>query len=317
MQRLELLINQVRAETNTIEWDINSGIPQSEYVRHFRDAQRQISALIIQEHAANFIKEAYFDVIAGQESYAIPTDAHLASSIVSMEYSPDGNLTSFRPVAIGQYKERSTVPGYPRRYILRGGTFLLNPIPQNTVASGLRINYMFKIPDLGIRSGTVASSVIGVNPNTVTSITLANDSTLDPTGFSDADYVTVVDQDGTILMNAPRVTAYNVTTFTLSVASTYRYQTGETLPVGSYVVKGKNTTTQSQLIDLVEDYLLKYASHQILKRESNIDSAEFLQDLKNKSETIIQSYQGAVQDVEGIPIISVDFGFGDMDSPGW
>ncbi len=317
MQRLEFLISQVRAETNTTDYTLDEGIPQSEFVRHFRDAQRQIAALIIQEHVANFVKEAYFDVVQGQEAYNIPTDAHLASSIVSMEYSPDGNLTSFRPVAVGHFKERSTVPGYPRRYIPRGSTFLLNPIPQNTVASGLRINYMFKIPDLGIRSGTIASSVTGSNPNTVTSITLANDTTLDPTGFSDADYVTIVDQDGTILMNAPRITGYNAATFTLSVASTYRYQTGETIPNGAYVVKGSNTTTQSQLIDLCEDYLLKYASHQILKRESNVDSAEFLQDLKNKSITILDAYRGAIQDVEGIPIVSVDFGFGDMDSPGW
>lgn len=312
MRRLELMIADVRNGTNNREFSQVDGIPQAEFVRHFRDAQRQLHNLIVAQHVTAFVKETYVDVNAGQEAYTVAADAFLSQNIAAVEYSPTGNLTDFRPLSLMTWKERQTVPGYPRGYLPRDGSILLNPIPQGSVSQGLRYSYTYKLPDLDIRHATVASTVINTGTRVVTSITVANDAVLDPNGFSNQDFVTVIDRNGVILMNSLPILSWDPVGLVITCDTTYNYTAGETLPVGAYLCYGKNTTTASPLVDLAEDYLTKYCEYQILKRDSNVDSIEFLQDLKDKSASIIASYAGLSQDVEGIPVISTDFGFGDL-----
>lgn len=312
MRRLELMITDVRNGTNNREWSTVEGIPQAEFVRHFRDGQRQLHNLIVAQHVTAFVKEVYVDVVGGQESYTVASDAFLAQNIAAAEYSPTGNLTDFRPLSLMTWKERQTVPGYPRGYLPRDGSILLNPIPQGSVSQGLRYTYTYKLPDLDIRHGTVASTVINTGTRVVTSITLANDTTLDPNGFAGQDYVTIIDRNGVILMNGLPVLSWDPVGLVLTADTTYNYAIGETLPVGAYLCFGKNTTTASPLVDLAEDYLMKYCEYQTLKRDSNVDSAEFLEDLKDKAVSIVAAYAGLSQDVEGIPITNTEFGFGDM-----
>lgn len=310
MRRIEFLITDVRASTNNQEWSQSEGVPQSEFIRWLRDAQRRLHNLISQQHPTVFVKEAILDVVQGQESYPVPSDAFLGQKIIAMEYSSTGNINAFRPVELGRFKERHRVPGYPRIYIPRDGSFLLNPIPQSNVAQGLSVTYQYVLPTLDIRRGSIASSVLTSSPNHVTSITLNNDSTLDPTIFAaGVDYVCIVDKDGNFLMKDIAISSWNPTTLTLTGDATFLYQTGETIPAGSYIVVGKNTSTHSPLTDLCEDYLMDYCGYQILRRDSNIDSAEALSNLQAKEKEIVDSYANLSEDFEGIPIVSHEFGF--------
>ena len=310
MRRIEFLIADIRQGTNNTEYSTTEGIPQNEFVRHLKDAQRHLQNLIIQQHQTAFIKEKYIDIVSGQELYAAPSDAHLGQNIISMEFSPSAAQSAFRKVELGTRKERNTAPGYPQIYIPQDGNFLLNPIPQASIAQGLRIGYQYRVPDLDMRRASVASAVVNSGTKQVTSITVNNNATLDPNGFAAQDYITVVDKDGNILMNSIAVSAWDPVGLVITGDPSFVYQTGETIPTGSYICFGKNTTTHSSMMDLCEDYLMKSCEYMILKRDSNVDSAESLADLRNKEKAIIDAYASLSQDYEGIPITNHEFGFG-------
>jgi len=307
MRRLDQLIAEVRAQTKNEEYGTNRGIQQNEMVRYMRDAQARIENLIKQQHPNVVVREAFIDSISGQEEYTIPTDAYASSNIIRVEYSITGNVRDYYPLDLRSLAQRCTVPGDPEFYIPRSSKILINPIPYNSVSSGIRLNYQYRLPSLDIRRGTVSGSVINIVTRRVTSITFANDSNLDNTGLADADYVCVVDRYGNFLMRDLICSSYNSGTRTLSIDAAFTYAIGETLPNGSYVTIGKYTTTHSQLDDICERYLNAYTAWKVLKRDSNVDSSDQQVELQAMEQEIVDCYAQLDEDIDTIPMISNDW----------
>lgn len=307
MRRLDQLIAEVRAQTKNEEYGTNRGIQQNEMVRYMRDAQARIENLIKQQHPNAVIKEAFIDVATGQEEYSIPSDAFASSNVINVEYSVTGNSRDYYKLDLRSLSQRCTATGNPEFYIPRKGKILINPIPYNSISNGIRLNYQYSLPSLDIRRGTVSSSVINVITRKVTSITFANDTNLDSTGLTDSDYVCVVDRYGNFLMRNLICSSYNSGTRTLSIDSSFTYNTGETLPNGSYVTIGKYTTTHSQLDDICERYLNAYTAWKILKRDSNVDASDQQVELQAMEQEIVDCYAQLDEDVDTIPLISNDW----------
>ena len=86
------------------------------------------------------------------------------------------------------------------------------------------------------------------------------------------------------------------------------FDTGETISVADVALKGKFSTTHSELDDMVERYLIAYCVFQIYKRESNITDTQVQQlVLTTMEQEIVDSYQELTDDITEIPdIISPD-----------
>lgn len=307
MRRVDQLIADIRVRSKNEEYGTNRGVQQNEIVGYLRDAQARIDNLVKQKHPNTAIKEVFLDSIANQEEYDVPVDAFINSNILKVEYSITGSYRDFYALDLRSLSQRISVPGNPESYIPRNGKILLNPIPQSTVAGGIRLNYQFRTAGIDIRRAKVASSVINTGTRQVTSITFVNDATLDAIGLADADYVCVVDRYGNFLMRDLIVTSYNSGTFVLSIDPAFIYVVGETLPNGSYVTIGKFTTTHPQLNDFCERYYVAYATWKVLKRDSNVDSQDQQQELQVMEQEIVDSYTQLDGDIDIIPIISSDW----------
>lgn len=325
MQRAESLIRAVRVQTNnedyeipTLSGDPGSGIQNSTIARHLTAAQRRIHGLILDRRPSAFVKEAFISTIAGQEAYTLPLDAHVAQSMLSVEYanSSGSQLSMYSALRLMNFKERDTSSGQPGGYIARNGSLLLNPIPQSSVANAVRINYQYDLPDVNCRVGVVDAVNTGISPTSLTVALYAND-TVNGVELNLADYVCIVDKDGNQALIGSAVMSYvdsgafPVLTINLSLATisdnTLYQNIFVAKTVTGYVVVGKNATTHSQLNDFCEDYLVTFASWRLLKGDSNALSMEAAQELQMMEQTIVEKYAQQNDDIEYPAVISDEY----------
>ena len=95
---------------------------------------------------------------------------------------------------------------------------------------------------------------------------------------------------------------------TVTVDSSFSYDTGETIAVGNYIVEGPWSSTHVTIDDMVERYLIAYATFKILQRDSNLTDLQVQQNVLLEMESeIIESYAEISDDIMEIPnIISED-----------
>lgn len=307
MQRIESQIRAVRVQTNNEDYaiptqagDPGSGVQDSTIARHLTAAQRRIHGLILDRRPSAFVKEAFLSTIAGQESYTLPSDAHVSQSMLSVELSSTGQLYDYSPLDLKNFKERNTSSGLPTGYIPRNGAILLNPIPQSGITNAIRINYQYDLPEVSCR-------VAEVNLNTTfgSDLHLYADSTLNSIEIAQADYYCIVDKDGLQVAIGLALDVY----VDSGAEPILTVDIAPVLPGGGpyYVVVGKNTTTHSQLNDFCEDYLIAFASWRLLKGDANATSAEAIQELKDMENTIVEKYAQQNDDVEYPTILSDDY----------
>lgn len=259
MRRIEHLINDVRFSTN----EKSNRFPNARFNKLFNDAQQEIQRLV---HISNtdskfFAKEAYQDLVNGQEEYFLPVDVYTHSAINSMarRVTQDSNGTiSYSTLRYLTEKERRTGFGY----IIQGKRYLLTPIPRVNLVNGVRINYTAKIAELATRVGKIANIAAGV-------ITLTGfDAKIDVTDFND--YFCIVDKDGEIIDQEMDIVSYVKATGVLTTSSTI------SASVGSYVVLGKVATSNSVLPDACEKYMTMFverAVHYINSSRGDLEAA--------------------------------------------
>lgn len=307
MKRADLLINEVREDTENSEFTTETGVQDSTILRAFNDAQNRIMSLIQQQKPNLFQKEKVIDAVAGQEVYDLPVDVFATHMLEKVEYSSTGNAQDYYPLDYGYLKERTnTMPGIPAFYIRRSQQLLIQPKPQG--AGKIRATYIRTIPTLDKRRGKVETVVLDGLTNTITTLVL------DPTALTTddsqsllaAEWFCVVDKNGTIKMAGIPLADLNTSTGAVTV-DTFNYQAGESIAVGDYVVTGKFTTTHSELPDIAERYLLMFAQWRVQKRDSSNDSQEANAEAKEMEADIMSTYSEQTKDVAEIPVLDTSF----------
>lgn len=306
MKRFDLLINQTRSATENEEFNATSGIDTEEFIRFGNDAQGLLQSSIQVYFPSLFQAEKTIQAVVNQEAYSVPDDAFLGSRIDLMEYSTSGNGRDYYVVFKGDQRERlPSISGTPSFYIRRSTEFLLEPKPQQ--AGTIRVTYQKSLPDLDIRRAVVNAAVLDTSTNTITSLTLDTTQTIDDTAILEQDYITIVDKDGVIKMRRIPVTAVSTTSGIVTVDPSFVFQDGETIPAGSYVCRGKESTTHSQLPDICERYLVGHMDWKILKRDSSDNAAEQGQELQAMLQDILASFREPDGDVNLVPILDGQF----------
>lgn len=289
MRRLELLINDVRFNTDNVK---TSRYPSIRLMKFFNDAQREIQSMIVtnDEVGKHFIGDDTIDTVTDQEAYDLPSDIFASSYVLSVGYSLDQSQSPhYTPLDQISDKERGTRLGY----VLRNSQLLMSPIPATAMTDGLRVDYVRKLYTLSIRIGSIASYISS------TSITLAvGFSTETITDYED--YVTVVDSNGVIKQSGIRLTSYAA-----GVVGTSTALTG--IAVGDYVVLGRVASSHSELPDICEGVLTAMVEKAIQRVDA---STEFnWADLitQDQKDSILAVFQGADHDSKTPPITNHDY----------
>lgn len=304
------LIDDVRLSTENTDFSDTIGIKDTEFLRFLNDGQRRIQNLIVQKHPQVFLTEKTVSIVGDQEAYSLPIDSFLGNKVSQVEFNPESSGTNYfyplRPASLFQRDSGSN--GDPIKYIRKSGQILLLPIPQSSVGQ-LRYNYVQKLPQLALRRGSVSAVTLNGTDNTITTLTLnVSTDTVDTTELDKWTRVSIIDEEGNVKMKNIKVTDVDGATGTVTVDSSFSYDTGETIAVGNYIVEGPWSSTHVTIDDMVERYLIAYATFKILQRDSNLTDLQVQQNVLLEMESeIIESYAEISDDIMEIPnIISED-----------
>lgn len=309
VRRLDLLVRDARDQSNNQRFGSTQGVPQREFVRYANDAQERIYNKMLQEHPSLFCKEGFLNSVAGQASYALPTDVYLKHNIIKVDYSHNGSASNYITLKLRTPRQEISESGYPEGYFLRDGRLIASPIPSNSITNAFRLNYQYTIPTLDVRRAQITSySSGGTN---VTSITLTDNSLLiqeneDDLAGGNVDYISVVTKDGVVTAQGIPVVSYNATTNVITCNHTI--SASESITAGSYVVFGTYATTHSVLPSVCERYLTEYMSLRIQMRDSNVTDATINSPILQAIEQeIIDSIANLEEDILAIPILDYSF----------
>lgn len=309
MRRLELLINEIRRSTDNED---ASGISDLDIVQYLNDAQGRIQSRITSQFPNVFLTDSNIDLVASQEVYSLPSDIYLGTRIVNLEYLFSDEALDYAQLTSKTLADRYTASetDFPSFYIRRDNDILINPIPQVSRTSGLRLTYQHSLRTLDLRRGEVTSA--SLSGSTLNSFqldltpTLSKNSGIVSAGadvLDSIDYVSVVDLNGAnILKNIP-IDSYNSTTGVLTVSSGFTTTVLAAAFAGHFIVGGTNATSHSDLYDICERYLIVYAKLKILERDGKQLEANYQTgELREIEKDIVEAYQTPEEDRIVLPI---------------
>jgi len=299
MRNLEQLITASRRATGNTDYTSSAGVQDEEFIQAFNDAQEEIHSIINVTFPLILMTQKYQDVSIGVSTYPIPSDCYMGTRIDNISYSPSGLDQDYYPIRKGSLKERiDGINGNPSFYLRQGSSLIVQPPPQQ--GGKLRIVYQKAIPYLDIRRGTVQS--VTLTSNSITSLVL-DPGALDASALSEQNFISIVDKNGNTQMKNIPVDSIDVATGTVTVTPGFTFDLGETISVGNFALRGKNSTTNSHLPDVCEKYLLEYTNMRIFVRDSSTDQAEVAALMTKIEGTLKQAFSEPDNDPDRIPII--------------
>jgi len=303
MDRAELLIEEIRSQTQNTSYDSNFGVPQSDIVRYLRNAQDFLFSQAVQQKPKFFLEEYIVDCVNDQEVYSLPERIYLGN-LEMVEYSHSGNVREYYPLNVYQYIERDvTHTGSPSGYIRRNQEILLVP----PAASGkLRISYIKEADKIDIRRGQI--SAVTDSGTQVTALTLdTTEASFDSTTLNKHYNLCVVDRYGNQKMKNIEFDSIDSGTGVVTLTASHTYEDGETIAVGDYVVSGKNSANVSTLPDTCERFLIKHSVYEVKFGDASKWSDKVKNDVLDLANDIIGGFQSIENDIANIPITATDY----------
>lgn len=306
-RRIELLISEARTESDNLEFTDETGIQTNEFLRWANSAQTRLSSLIQLRFPQVFQKVKTVQAVIGQEAYDLPNDVFYNARIQQVDYSRTGNDQDYYPLHQGRLIERlSTNPSVPAFYIRRSNSILIQPRPSE--AGTFRITYQKKFAKIDIRRGTIQAAVLDTVNRTITSMNFDPSLDFDATTIMTEQYMTIIDKNGVIQMQAIPVDNIDTTTGVITVSPGFVYEEGETITAGNYGCAGPMSTTNSELPDEAERYLTEMMIWKANKRDSSNDSIEGNEELTKMENEIIDTYSEPSGDIDYVPVIDGQYG---------
>lgn len=298
MRRLEILVAQCRRVTENRDV---AGIGNDEIVQYFNDAQDRLQSRIQQEHPQQdyFARQGYINLISQQDAYDLTTlldesgasftSQILLSNAISLVERSNTQGDTFIPLKFISSTERRTGWGY----FFRDNYIVIAPLP---VSGQIRITYTRRLNNLDIRRGSIQAVNSGI------SIGLSPGSVPEGTDFANVDYCCVVNKDGTVILGEIPVTGYNQGTRLISTTSALVGVTTD-----HYVVYGKYSTTNCELDDVAERYLIEYVNMRLYMRDSSRDASAQTKLVDSLEDEIVGLYAEPSNDANQIPILETDY----------
>jgi len=304
MRTIEQLISASRRSTGNLDFSDNAGVGDEEFLQALNDAQEEIHALINVMFPTILMASKQVDVQANVEAYSIPADCYMGTRLDFVEYAPSGLAQDYYPIRKGATKDRiNGQAGNPAFYIRQGSNILLQPPPQN--GGKIRLTYQRTIPVLDKRRATVASAT--VSGNSIVSLFMDTSTEFDPEALAEQNFLTIIDKNGVVKMRYIPVDSINGGTGEVTVGAGFTFEDGETISTGDYAVRGKYSSTHSQLPDICEKYLIEYCNMRIFVRDSSTDQAEVAALMAKIEATLKQAFAEPDNDPDRIPILDPSY----------
>jgi hypothetical protein len=305
MRRIDLLIQEARRETDNLSFTADSGIQDSEFLRYANSAQTKILSMIQDKNPQVFLEVSTVSSVAQQEAYTLDVDVYMNTRLVMVEYT-DSIPNNYRKLRSGMMHERTSgVTGIPNLYIRRDNELLLFPTPNNS-AGTIRLTWQRRLPKLDIRRAQVLS--VATSGTSITSLFLdPSASVFDYQTIIDEGYMCVCNKDGVISMRGIPVDDIDVTTGEVTVSAGFAFEAGESIAVGAWATSGAYSTTNSELNEICEKYLVDFMIWKVEKRDSSESSQEQNQELQDIAMDIIGSYSAPSADIIYVPMIDSQY----------
>lgn len=303
MKRVEQLITRIRRETENEEFGDTYGIPENEIIDYLNDAQDRVYREIVKTHPKFFVEQLIDTVTVNVESYSLPARIYLGQ-ITLLEWSSNGDVRDYYRLKPAMHVERLSAPaGNPSYYIRRNKEILFAPPPGQSNGY-IRLSYVKKLPKLDKRRATVSAVTLDSGTSTITSLTLDTTTTLERAELLDENYFCVVDKDGDLKMASIPFTDIDADTGVVTLGAGFTYETGESISVGDYLVRGEYTCNRSQLQDLCENYIYSHARMETQDSDSDAPGTNNqLQKMERLLVEITDAYADPHDDVTEIPVL--------------
>lgn len=292
------ILRLAREKTGNTEWsqdssgNITEGISDELALAFINNALAFIQSRIIAVYPGAFVEENIQSTVADQEAYSISDNVFLNNKLVSVEYSRDGELENYYPLAPVSLLQRYTASGQPCQYIRRNGEILLNPIPRDAQGS-LRVNYYRTIDRLHVRIGQITSA-------TSTTITLDNDSYLEAVALGRMQHLCIVSSLGVVSYRNIVVSSYDSGTREITIPS----QTLTSVN-GLFIVPGKYRTTHlaDDVPARINDYLQLALEHKFHNTDSSMDEINAKKEVADCINDIVDGFSELSEDLQDVPIV--------------
>lgn len=300
MKRAEQIIDIARKLSGNTRYDSDSGVPQSLFVQYLNNAQDSLLMEVTNSKSKYLLKQAWVDVVSGQETYDYPTDC-LIEHIDTIQWL-DSRTGSYFQTLLKTYPNEkvSTQVGYAFGYSLQNDGYHLNPPLTNGV---LQLSYIKTLPKIQKRAGQITVATVN-GSNQLTALTVATTGSYDESEINDDYFLCVVDKFGVQKAVNIEYTSVSAGVFALSA---HQLTTGETVSVGDYICVGKNCTNLPLWPDLCESYLIKHMVYDAKYSDSSSWSKEAKQDMIDRFIQLSSIFSLMSDDLTQINISSVDY----------
>lgn len=313
MERLERLITTLRNQTHSTDYDESNGVLDATIIQYFNDAHQNLRGIVFGTGPDQYLKTALINTVAGTESYPLPDDSFLGSSVVSVEYKYGTDTGQYARMSKKSLHTRHSADrGTPSSYIPFATGLLLSPVPDKSVVGGLRITYEPLLSTLDIRRGVVASC--SISNDLLVSITcdlspsLSKDVAVPTAGAIElvaTDFISVVDRDGVILLSEIPVDSYDTVTGVITISGPFDLTSAEAavqIPSGSYVVSGRYASSHSPFPDFCTSFLIAYAKYLVCREIGNADQISAQADIQALAQVITETFSNLNIDTFEIPL---------------
>ena len=160
------ILNEDLESSRAFPDNTSSFFKDTTLVRYFNQAQQELGRTVIQSFENYFVTESTINVSAGNDTYALP------STFIKMLRVEDvRNSTApleIYPISLNEkegyrfeFPQITSATGEPSRYIIKGQSLMLRPIPNYSQQSGISLWYEKRI--LNMTANTASNGATGVS----------------------------------------------------------------------------------------------------------------------------------------------------------
>lgn len=255
--RIDLLLKDSRIASLSKDYGEEYGIQDDFFIVALNKAHNIIQRYLVTEMAEPFAAYKDYTAVVDTLSYALPTDIFSTNLVYDVRFSPTGLERDLSdPLDRMHYREYGS-SGSPYKWMVDGGYLYLDQAP-NASGGLIRIRYERRLNKLDVRRGQV-SNVGGVITLSVLEVDTTTD---DEEAFATAEYLSTVDNFGTVTCRNIQVSGYNSSTGAFTVVPK-TLETGEAISTGNWVLLGNSSSTHFQLPDCFEDYYIDFCKNEV------------------------------------------------------
>jgi len=242
MKRFDLLVQEVRDGSDSND---SNSYSIWELQRYFNDGQKLLQKMIHTANTSNAMFSKFIDLDQSGGVVDLPIDVYAKSSINSVGFIRSNNY--YAKLKKVEYSEFDNFYGYT----IHNDCIL---VPERNSTDKVRIDYVYKIPQISYRLGKIES--IDLVNNT---ITVSGSSIIDDTEFNTRyEYFSVVDKKGVQTATNLYLDEFTGLTFDFEAEADI-----SGVSIGEYVVCGASGTSHSHLPEECQPYIMKYVERAI------------------------------------------------------